>query len=402
MTSVTTTSNNDPSADLEKTINDFNALVKKPDSPVEENLWHAWRFLQVYSIWGLRLPHTEASLKIKLGIPEPGQFPFFGGMKEGYNEIHEACDEFVSKIFPQVIDVGTSLLDFASDASKGDGDLFSVLIELIDTNDTNGALELIGDLQDTTKANETKAGEVRELLGSYKGKLASAKAKVDTAQESVNTDERTSQATIDKLKGDPNTPGSLANLEKQFSDKKAEYDHAVVVASTTTTYFWAGPFGLIAAATVAGVYGDKAVKALKEMERLEGEIAKSNAELNTALQVNKIQDAAIVSLSETQHYTDLAITHTTTVQNAWQAISANLNNVAKKVADMTNEKDEQTVLKAKATVKNYANKAGEKWALLIPPLKELTRDPYIVVAEGEKSLGDLAKEVEKEIAKQAA
>jgi hypothetical protein len=401
VTSVTTTSNQDPSADLEKTINEFNALVKKPDSPAEENLWYAWRFLQVYSIWGLRLPHTEASLKLKLGISEPGQFPFFGGMKEGYNEIHEACDEFVSKIFPQVIGVGTSLLDFASDASTGDGDLFSVLIELIDTNDTNGALELIGDLQETTKANEKKAGEVKELLGSYKGKLTSAKAKVDLAQKSVNTDERTSQATIDKLNGDPNVDGSFANLRKKLSDKKAEYDHYVVVASTTTYYFSFGLAGLIAASVVAGIYGDKAVKALKEMHRIEDDIAKSNAELNTALQVNKIQDAAIVSLLETQRYTDLAITHTTTVQNAWGTLSQHLSYVADKVAKMTTG-DEQTVLKGKATVKQYAKLSGERWALLIPPLKELTRNPYIVVAEGEKSLGDLATEVEKEIAKKAA
>lgn len=403
MTSVTTTSNNDPSADLEKTINDFNTLVKKPDSSNnEENLWYAWRFLQIYSIWGLRLPHTDASLKLKLGISEPGQFPFFGGMKEAYNEIHEACDEFVTTIFPKVIDVGTSLLDFASDASSKDGDVFSVLIELIDTNDTKGALELIGDLQDTTKANETKAGEVKELLGGYKGKLASAKAKVDIVQTSVQEDERTSQATIDKLKGGAEVAGSLQNLKDTLAAQQAEYDHDVVVASTTTTYFWVGLPGLIAASVVAGIYGDKAVKALKEVHRLEDEIAKANAELNTALQTNKIQDAAITSLAETQRYTDLAIAHTTTVQNAWQAISASLSYVADKVAKMTTEKDEQTVLKTKAIVKNYAKNAGEKWTLLIPPLKELTRDPYIVVAEGEKSLGDLATEVEKEVAKQAA
>ncbi len=172
MTSVT----DDPSQSLEetiqhleKTINDFNALVQKPESSADQNLWYAWRFLQIYSIYGLRLQHTEASLSLKLGISEPGQFPFFGTMKEGYNEIHEASDEFVSQIFPKVIEVGTSLLDFASEASENDGNIFSVLIELIESNDTQGALELIRDIQKTTKTNTEKAGTVKDLLGSYKG-----------------------------------------------------------------------------------------------------------------------------------------------------------------------------------------------------------------------------------------
>ncbi len=237
-----------------------------------------------------------------------------------------------------------------------------------------------------------------------KGKLASAKAKVDQAQEAVLADERTSEAKIAKLNGDPNVDGSLANLRKQITDKKAEYEYNVTVASTTTTYAWVSLIGLIAAAVLAGVYGEKAVKALNEMHRLEDELAKSDLEMHTALQVNRIQDNAITSLQQTEHYTDLAITHTTTVQNAWEAISNNLSYVANKVADMTKEKDESTVLKTKALVKSYAEYAGKRWALLIPPLKELTRDPYIVVAEGEKSLVELATEVQKEIeiAKQAA
>jgi hypothetical protein len=411
MTSVTTTSSTqDPSADLGKTIQDFNALVKTPESPAEENLWYSWRFLQIYSFSGLRLPNTEASLKLRLGMSDPGKFSFFVGMKEAYNEIHEACNEFVSKIFPQVIEVGTSLLDFASDASLKGGDVFSVLIEMLDAKDekgnpkpdTAGALELIGDLQKTTKTNQEKAGQVKELLGSYKAKLVSAQAKVETVQTAVQADEMTSQATIDKLSGEEGVAGSLKNLKKMFADKKAEYDHYVVVAATTPTYCWVGLPGLIAAATVAGVFGDRAVKALKEVHRLEDDIAKQDLALNTALQTNKVQDAALASLKETQRYTDLAIAHTTTVQKSWQAISASLSYVADKVAKMTTQQDAQTVLASMALVKRYAKISGEKWDLLIPPLKALTRDPYIVVEKGEKSFGDLAKEVEKEIAKKAA
>jgi hypothetical protein len=294
------------------------------------------------------------------------------------------------------------LLDFASDASEKDGNIFSVLIELIDNNDMQGALELIGDLQETTETNKEKAGIVKELLGSYKGKLTSAKAKVDQAQKSVQEDERTSQATIDKLQGGPEIEGSLKDIQEEIAAIQKEYDKALIIATTTPTYAVAGILGLIAIAVVAPIFGVKAGKLAKKLEDLQDKINKASAELNTALQTNQIQDAAIANLNTTERYTDLAITHTTTVQNSWEAISNNLSYVADKVANMTKEKDEQTVLKTKALVKNYAKNAGEKWALLIPPLKELTRDPYIVVEDGEKSFSDLATALKKEMAKQAA
>ncbi|MEM9163685.1 MAG: hypothetical protein AAGC54_11540, partial [Cyanobacteria bacterium P01_F01_bin.4] len=377
----------DPAVDLEKTIDQFNSLASK-DASKEKSLWWSWRFLQIYSTWGLRLPYTEATLKMQLGIADPLKYSFFGGMKEGYGKIHEASSEFITQIFPQVIDIGTSLLDFASDASEEDGELFNVVIELIDNKDFEGALELIGDLQATVQENLTKAGEVRELLGSYKSKLEDANSTVKAAQKLVDENEDTSQATIDKIQGGADVSGSIKNLEKLLSENEDAYDHAVVVASTTVTYAWVWPpVGLITAATVAGVYGSKAVDLLEEVERLEDQIKKTNAKLATAIETNKVQNSALQSLSKATSYTDLAISHTTVVQNSWQGIYSNLETVGKKVSAMTRERDEQVVLKGKASVKAYAKIAGKSWAKLVPPLKELTRDPYIVVEEGEKTYG---------------
>ncbi|HAA31168.1 MAG TPA: hypothetical protein DCE56_29940, partial [Cyanobacteria bacterium UBA8553] len=285
---------------------------------------------------------------------------------------------------------------------QDDGELFNVLIQLIDDNDTTGALELVSDLQDTTRKNTEKAGEVITSLNGYKTKLVSAQEKVNEVKKLVDKDINVSQETINQLTGGKEVTGSIENLKQLLTDQKDEYDHAVVVAATTPTYAWATLIGFITAAAIAGVYGDKAVRALRRIHELEDEIKNTNAKLHTALETNKVSNSANQSVSLAQRYTDLAIVHTTTVQNAWTGITSNLSFIADKVSSMTTEKDEQIVLKTKALVKNYAKNAGEKWALLVPPLKELTRDPYIVVEPGEKSLGEIANDVEKEMTKLGA
>lgn len=477
MATANIASDTDLTKELDSTIESLSQLVQEPDDSEDQTLWYAWHYLQVYSTWGLRLPHTEATLKLKLGISEPGQFDFFEPMKEAYGEIHKACDEFLSEIFPKVINIGTKLLDFAADISEDDGKLFAVLIKMLDkksalisfkadffvenvlrkksidadkfnqamelvievqpdkvnesldlfhllqddtTEDkekaqkvidfiegadnsiTEGILELIGDLQKTTTENKTEAGDVVTLLSGYKAKLTSAKAKVSDTQDKVEADERTSQDTIDRLQGDVNEEGSLANLNQQLKDLRGDYKHYKIVASTTATYFWVGLPGLIAASTVAGIYGKKAVATLKAIHRLEDKKNRDDAELKTALQTNRAQDSANTSLSETETYTARAIEYTTTVQNKWKIVSDSLSYIADKVTAMTKEKDSQTVLKSIDQVKTYAQNSGEKWALLVPPLKALTRDPYITVASNEVSLDEFADEVDKEIAKQAA
>lgn len=403
MSNITTNATVDPSVELNKAIADFNTLVEKPDDATKgnKNLWYAWHFLQVYSTWGLRLPHTEATLKMLLGVSDPGKYLFFNPMVEGYDEIHQASENFIVNIFPKVVKVGTNLLNFASDASHEDGDIFAVLIEILEEDGAEGALELIQDLQDAAKKNTDEAEALGKLLNEYRAQLESANEKVAITQKKVQADSKTSQETIDKLSGDSDAAGSLANMRKMLEQANDDYDHYVVVASTTVTYAWLIPLGLFAGVTVAGIFGDKAVKTLKRVHTLEAEVAKTNETLHTALQVNKVQGSADQSLSQAKAYTDLAIIHTNTVQNAWASITSNLAYVADKVKSMT-KADEPDKLKNIRLVKNYAKNAGEKWTLLVPPLKELTRDPYIVVESDGKNLEEFATEVEKEIVKQAA
>ena len=101
------------------------------------------------------------------------------------------------------------------------------------------------------------------------------------------------------------TSEDVKRLTKQIEDQKAildtankEYDHDVVVAATSPSYAWVFPIGTIAASVVAGVYGDRAIKALKRAKAAQAEIDALEAELQVNANLMKSLTISNQGLSE--------------------------------------------------------------------------------------------------------
>jgi len=388
----------DPVKDLDDAMKKIAALLKDPTNANNPGqLWTAWHYLQVFSVWGMRIPSNDQTLKVALTIDDPGKYDFFSPMLDGHKKVYEACTNFYQTIFPGVIKVGHNLLNTASDISPADGDIFGVLIELLDNKELDGCLELIKDLQATAQENIEQADKVQKDLAGFSTTLFQAQGLLKISQDKIKADENLSEEAIRQANGGPEVLGSLANIQEMIEKVKEEYDNDVVVASTSVTYAWVFPVGTIAAAIVAGIYGDKAVKALNNLDRLKSQFESANSKLKTALSSNEIQKLAAQSIIQTIAANDNAIVQTTIVKNAWEGIMNSLTVVSDKVFAMTTITDEGEKLKNSALIKAYARQAGKSWSELVPPLKELTTNPYIVVDQNDKTLADLAKEVEKEV-----
>jgi hypothetical protein len=65
----------------------------------------------------------------------------------------------------------------------------------------------------------------------------------------------------------------LRELYLKLAHAKKKYAKYVSVAATTPAYFWVPVAGTISAPVIAGVYGDRANKKKKLIERLQSEIA---------------------------------------------------------------------------------------------------------------------------------
>ncbi len=364
-------------------------------------LYIAWQFLQVYSVWGLRLPTTEADLKQVLGISDPSAYVFFDPMEQAYKEISDTSKSFLSDVFPEVVALGNTIHSFAKDATGKDG-TFSAVNDLLDQTPPDGddALALLQDLQTQAKNNATKADEVATKLSAYKASLTKASGDLTAVQTKVETDAKTKQSTIDTLSSnDPKLTGSIANLNQVLADKQDEYNQDVIVATTTVTYAWAlFPVGLICAASVAGVYGQRAVDALNAVDKAKQAAQNANQELASAVATHSILQTADKGVTNALTHTNDAIGYTTTVQNAWNQLDSDLNTILTKVDFTTGENG----LKAASVIKIYLKQAMNAWQDLLTPLDVLTKDPFITVAPGTLSLGDLAKQVESYLEKAAA
>jgi hypothetical protein len=379
---------------LEKSIDGFRDILFF-ENTTKGPLWKAWHFMQVYSIWGTRLPNTEASLKLKLGISDPGAYSFFDGMLEAYQDVDGTCKFFLSDVFTGVTDLGNDLRSFADDASTDGGDIFSLIKEVIDMDDPQSALAVIADLQTTARENAAKAAEVKKDLATLQTRLEDAKGNLDTVKQGIESDSKTSQATIDKLSGGENVAGSLQNLTKLQEAKLDEYEYDVVVATTSLTYAWVFPVGTICAAFVAGFYGSYAVDALDEVEELNDKLAKAGKELQIAVSTHQVQQLAKSGVDNVLESTKLAIDQTTIIKNQWDQFNTNLGTISKKMNGLINRSGD---LKNDVIINSYLKTATKKWEEILPALEDLTDDPYITVQDGEMTLTDLLQQVEQDLA----
>ncbi|NUO00920.1 MAG: hypothetical protein HUU01_09940, partial [Saprospiraceae bacterium] len=211
--------------DLQATIDTFEGILKTGNNN-RGSLWMAWHYLQIYSIWGLRLPNSEISLIKTLGIDkneeadrndpslsiihQVGTYSFFPAMLTSYQKVYEASAYFNSEVFPTVVlQIGNALRSFAKAASEDQEAIFSAILKLIKQDDTVGALELVTDLQQKADDNVGLAEHVNVLLNTYAARLAEAKSALETADGQIDEDDKVNETRIAQLEAGSNTEGSI-------------------------------------------------------------------------------------------------------------------------------------------------------------------------------------------------
>jgi len=381
----------------ELSLDQFNGLLVNKDPQAQHGpLWYAWHYLQVYTHYGLQLPHTQAALKLQLQINDPGRYLWFVPAVEAYNSVYQASEYFIGTVFPGVVGLGNDLMSFAKEATGKDGN-FSAMLDLLDQNEDQAALELVDDLRAKAIDNSTKAAKVAGDLGTYKGQLVTAIGKLDAVKTSIEADDEVSQNTIDQLlSDDPQCATSIKAVEGLLADSKKTYEHYVVVAATTPTYAWVIPIGLVSAIVVAAVYGTRATNEKAAIDRYESQLQQMAAKLRTAIETHGVLVAADYGITNALSKTELAERDATTVQNGWNGVVKGVDTIKEKISGMLKEQDGQKKLGAKALIKVYAGQAAKAWEPLVPALHDLTDEPYISIKQSKPTFGEMLTEVKKE------
>jgi hypothetical protein len=344
----------------------------------------AWIGLQIYNTYIVKLPVTDADLTLVLGTSEIGSYEFVPSMKEAYQLLKDQAAQFLTVIYPAVVDIARAMHAFAEDARDPDG-VFQYIKSVVADGNLSDALELLADRIGVAASNISKAAVVQEQLAGYKLHLIEGQGKLEGVSTAIEGNTRTSQETIDKLSGGENVLGSLAQVRKSLKDANDEYKQDVTIAATTVTYAWVLPglpVGLIAAAVVAGVYGKRATDELDTIHRIEGQISGMVTELGVAVKTHNVAGLAHDSVASVLDATNRAIDFTTTMQNSWSQIKEEMEALhANLAATISTNATGDQALKSKVLVNKYVDSAVKKWNTLYPDLDVLVANAYITVGK---------------------
>ena len=288
-----------------------------------------WYAIQRYVKNALRLPDNEKKMRLSLGKEKPYEGPFdeFQELLNGYQIVLPHVKKWDEKTFPDTVSLAQDISNYAVKAKVYYGALHQQIEKITDDPDDEAAKDkftAICDKLAKEAANyEKHAGEVYEAIEEF--------AKTTSQDEVLLKD----LARIYEGKYGKESAAMLAANEKideiktKVEQLNKDYEHACVVASTTPTYAWAGIFGLIAAAIVAGIFGDKAVKLKHEIEVNQSEMSKLNDATQRGTILTSTLAMARKGLADIQEQIAAALPCIQKIRGVWNAIGSDLTEIGK-------------------------------------------------------------------------
>ncbi|RYZ22240.1 MAG: hypothetical protein EOO16_09975 [Chitinophagaceae bacterium] len=290
-----------------------------------------WIRIQTYVENALSLPVTEAEFRKVLGDGAPSDLSDFKSLLTAYGNVKQHCTTWRDDTYKKSVSLASDIFAYSQMVPNYYGAINPL------------AQALVANPDDTTAKNELAAllDMLAQKAKGYHDNAAVVATKISTFANDTTTDRNV-------LAGTESSPGLLkyyndkygststevktltAELEEQRKVLKAandEYDHDVIVAATTPTYAWVWPFGTIAAGVVAGIYGDKAVKALERSRAAQQQINSLSTKLAADAQLMIALHNTTGGITNILQHLNAALPIINQIQGTWGAIADDLNAV---------------------------------------------------------------------------
>ncbi|HLO03248.1 MAG TPA: alpha-xenorhabdolysin family binary toxin subunit A [Symbiobacteriaceae bacterium] len=288
-----------------------------------------WNKVHAFAQGGLRLPTDEGPLRQYIGYGGPDFGPF-NPLLDTYRSIKNRAAQWRDGLFGQVIGMADGIVQYAGTTTQSYNGLRPVILQLLNapTPELQAEFERqIAPLAATAQRMADQAGATAQAVVDYsKG----ASADHDRLIQIINHYNWQFGQTQDQMN---DRYRQLEAERHRLEGKIEEYKQAVIVAATTPTYAWIPIIGWIAGGVVAGVYGDKAVKAKAEAEaardqivRLQEQVARDRALLDAIQRGQQITGTVDASLAA-------ALPVIQRMEGVWRAFAADLTNVTRLVKE---------------------------------------------------------------------
>jgi hemolytic enterotoxin HBL len=297
-----------------------------------------WVSIQTYCTDGKALPTTEDAFRKSLGSGAPKDLSDFVQLIQAYKAINHHVTTWGDTTFPATVSLANDVYDYG--VNKAPVYYPALLKEaeiLRDRPDDQQAKDALKAILDNLKKDADhradKAGDVTKKVTAFAADTESDRLTL------VGPDGKAGLVSYyDKRYGEKSK--DVQELIKEISAQQLllkaadeEYNHDVIVASTTPTYAWIWPIGTIAAAVVAGIYGKRAVEALDRARAARDKIlhlqAKQEADANLMVAINVAQ----TGMGTITRDLSAALPVIQKIQGVWGGISADLSAISRMVDD---------------------------------------------------------------------
>ena len=283
--------------------------------------------LQRYLDAGTQLPLTPNDLVVRLKMAATDAASAeFSGMLDGYNKLATHCGDFRSNTLTPMITLAEDIANYGDDAS---GTYLPALVAIIEVWQNATDATVIAKL----KAKFAAALDVlRQAADDNAAKAKAMQTKIKTFTDETTADQAFLQPIRDtiekKYQGEGGEIARLMTEVKNDSDQmdywNSEYNKDVTIACTTACYAWVVPYGTVAAAIVAGVYGKKAQDALDKVHQFRDQMNAASAEEQRDVQLMADLKIADTSLSGILTALQGALLVLQKMEGIWTALSGDI------------------------------------------------------------------------------
>jgi hypothetical protein len=290
-----------------------------------------WLAIQTYAVDGLALPTTMDKFKATLGSGAPTNLSDFTQLVAAYLEIYNHVSNWQNITFPSSVSLASDIHSYAIQAPTYYNPILPLAQKLTNNPDDQHAKDQLAAI----------LGVLSKNASTFHDKAADVAAKIQDFANQTQTDKVALSGTdgkggLQKYYNDKYgaTSADVVTITEELKAQKIildaandEYNHDVIVAATTPTYVWVFPFGTIAAAIVAGVYGDKAVKALEKVRAAQQQINNLSTQLAADANLMIALNTTESGITNILDPLNAALPIIQKIQGVWGAISDDLNNI---------------------------------------------------------------------------
>lgn len=291
-----------------------------------------WAAIQAYSINALSLPTTDDEFRTSIDAEPSFDLSDFTQLITAYDLINQHVTVWEDDTFPSSVDLAGRIYQYGSQKVPVFYPEVSALADEIVADPNNEVLQqkmkaLLESLENTAQGFADEADIVSEAVTQFAQQTQADKTTLlgpngnDGLQAYYNQKYGESSKEVEQLTQE------IAAQQIILDAAMEEYNKDVIIAATTPTYAWVFPVGLIAAAVVAGIYGDKAVKALDEAKAASKKIDELNKELKRNAMLLIYINNATSGMTEISTKLVEALPAIQKIRGVWGAMAQDLHRI---------------------------------------------------------------------------